>query len=123
MINGDLPPNSKFVAAKLLEEFWIIFFAVSVPPVKAIRSISGCEVRGAEQFSASPVITETTPLGNPACSINFANSNNAHGAISDTLRITLQPAARAGANLVAVKNIWAFHGTIAATTPIGWWVV
>ena len=64
-------------------------------------------------------MTETTPLGNSACSINFASSNNAHGAISDALRIILQPAASAGANFVAVKNIWAFHGTIAATTPIG----
>ena len=105
IIMGDFPPSSRLVAAKLFEEFCIIFLAVSVPPVKAILSISGCEVKGAEQFSASPVTIETTPFGKPASWINFDNSNIAHGAISDAFIITLHPAASAGANFVAVRNI------------------
>ena len=104
-IIGDFPPNSKEVAAKFSEEFLITCLAVSGPPVKAIRSISGWLVNGIEQFSASPVITDITPGGKPACSINFANSNIGAGAISEALRITVQPAAKAGPSFVAVKNI------------------
>ena len=36
---------------------------------------------------------------------NFDNSNKAHGAISEAFIIIVHPAARAGANFVAVKNI------------------
>ena len=50
-------------------------------------------------------MTDITPLGKPASSINLASSNIAHGAISEALIITLHPAARAGANFVAVRNI------------------
>jgi hypothetical protein len=45
------------------------------------------------------------------------------GASSDDLITTVFPIARAGANLVAVKNIWEFQGIIAAITPIGILVV
>ena len=93
------------VTAKFSAELIIICLAVSAPPVNAIRSISGCEVNGTAQFLASPVIIETTPSGNPASLINFPKYNNAHGATSDALIITEQPAASAGANFVAVRNI------------------
>ena len=116
---GDLPPNSSVVTAKLSAEFRTTWRAVSGPPVKAIRSISGCRVKGIAHCSASPVMTDTTPAGNPASSISLANSNIGAGASSDAFKTTVQPAANAGPNFVAVRNICAFHGTIAATTPIG----
>ena len=116
---GDFPPNSNVVTAKFSEELITICFATFGPPVNAIRSISGCVVNGIAQFFSSPVITETTPSGMPASLINLAKYNREHGAISDAFIIIVHPAASAGASLVAVKNICAFQGTIAATTPIG----
>ena len=116
---GDLPPSSSVVTAKFSAEFRITWRAVSGPPVKAMRATSGWRVRGMAQFSASPVMTETTPGGKPASSISRANSSIGAGAISDAFRTTLHPAASAGPSLVAARNICAFHGTTAATTPIG----
>ena len=40
--------------------------AVSGPPVKAIFSTKSCVVKALPQGSPKPVITLTTPLGNPA---------------------------------------------------------
>ena len=64
-------------------------------------------------------MTLTTPGGNPTRSTSSAKANSGPGATSDALITTAQPAARAGPTLVAVSNISAFHGTTAATTPIG----
>ena len=61
----------------------------------------------------------TTPGGKPASSINLAKCSRGAGPSSEALSTTVQPAASAGASLTADKNIWEFHGTIAATTPIG----
>ena len=66
-----------------------------------------------------PVMMFTTPGGKPAWSINLANLSRGAGPSSDAFNTTVQPAAKAGANFTADKNIWEFHGTIAATTPIG----
>ena len=66
-----------------------------------------------------PVIMFTTPGGKPASSISFANLSRGAGPSSEALSTTVQPAASAGANLTAERNICEFQGTIAATTPIG----
>ena len=100
-------------------EFLIICLAVSGPPVKAIFSTKSCVVKALPQGSPKPVITLTTPFGNPAFSINFANSNNVTGANSEALMTTVFPIASAGANFTAVNSICEFHGIIAAITPIG----
>ncbi|CAB5028226.1 unannotated protein [freshwater metagenome] len=66
-----------------------------------------------------PVMMFTTPGGKPASSTNLANCNRGAGPSSDAFSTTVQPAASAGASFTADKNICEFHGTIAATTPIG----
>ena len=53
-----------------------------------------------------PVMMFTTPGGKPAWSINFANLSRGAGPSSEAFNTTVQPAARAGANLTADKNIW-----------------
>ena len=63
------------------------------------------------------MMIETTPGGNPASSIKRANPSIGTGAISEAFKTTVQPAASAGPSFVAVRNICAFHGTMAATTP------
>ena len=68
------------------------------------------------------VVIKSSELA-PAVMFEFANSNITAGASSDDLITTVFPIARAGASLVAVKNICEFHGTIAAITPIGILVV
>lgn len=70
-----------------------------------------------------PVTMLMTPGGKPACSITFTNSRiDAEAYVSDGLMTMVQPAASVGAIFHAVSSS-EFHGTIAATTPIGSWRV
>ena len=79
----------------------------------------GWLVSALPQGSPNPLSRLTTPGGKPTSSSTRANSSRGAGAISEALMTTALPAARAGPTLVAVRNNSAFHGTIAATTPIG----
>ena len=83
----------------------MIRLAVSGPPVNAIFSTRLCVVKVLPHGSPKPVMTLTTPLGIPVFSTSFANSNKTAGASSEDFITTVFPIARAGANLVAVKNI------------------
>ncbi len=51
-----------------------------------------------------------------------ARSRVTHGAHTGGLLTTALPAASAGAIFCASDAIGEFHGVIAATTPIGWYV-
>ncbi|MNP28757.1 hypothetical protein D3C76_1217420 [compost metagenome] len=62
--------------------------------------------------------TLTTPGGMPASSAKRASSRMVAEACSDGLITMVLPAARAGANLIAVRYSGLFHGMIAATTPM-----
>ena len=83
------------------------------------RLTSGWLVRARPQGSPNPVTRLNTPGGNPASSTRRANSRTGAGACSEDLITTVLPAARAGAALVPVRSISAFHGTTPATTPMG----
>ena len=120
---GLFPPSSKLTWDKFSAEFFTICLAVSGPPVNAILSTRLWVVKALPQGSPKPVIILITPFGNPALSINFANSKRVTGASSEALITTVFPIARAGASLTAVNSIWEFQGIIAATTPIGILVV
>jgi hypothetical protein len=61
----------------------------------------------------------TTPFGKPAASTRRANSSSGAGPSSDALSTTVQPAASAGPSFTAERKSCEFHGTMAATTPIG----
>ena len=59
------------------------------------------------------------PLGTPACSQIFANSNASSGVTSAGLTMTALPAASAGASFCASLAMGEFQGVMAATTPMG----
>ena len=90
---------------------------VTVSPVNAILSTSGCFTSAAPAVSPNPVTTLTTPGGNPARSTSLANSSVVTGVCSAGFRTTVLPAASAGASLKAIISSGEFHGTMAPTTP------
>ena len=116
---GDLPPSSRVTGARLWTVLATTWRAVSTPPVKATLSTMGWLVSARPHGSPNPVRRFTTPGGKPTSSTTRANSSRGAGATSDALMTTVLPAASAGPTLVAVRNISAFHGTMAATTPTG----
>ena len=118
-INGDLPPSSSEISAKFSAVFLITCAADAGPPVKDTRATDGCDVRVLPQGSPYPVMILTTPSGMPACWINLPNSSIGAAPCSDAFSTMALPAANAGPILTALKNNCEFHGTMAATTPIG----
>ena len=66
-----------------------------------------------------PLTRFTTPRGMPAFTTRSTSRTGASGASSDGLMTMVLPAASAGASFQIVSDRGAFHGTIAATTPIG----
>ena len=90
-----------------------------VPPVKAMRRISGCLTSASPTMEPLPGSTLTMPGGTPASSQIFASSMAMRGVISAGLNTTAQPAASAGASFCASLAMGEFHGVIAPTTPSG----
>jgi 3-hydroxyethyl bacteriochlorophyllide a dehydrogenase len=68
-----------------------------VEPVIEIMSMSGCEDIAAPTVGPSPKTRLNTPGGRPAASMISARICAENGAISEGLRITVQPTASAGA--------------------------
>jgi hypothetical protein len=115
---ADLPPSSRETFFRFRPAISATRRPVSLPPVNAMRSTPGCSIR-AVPVEPSPVITLTTPRGKPALATSSVRRSGASGASSEGLRTMALPAARAGASLNTDREIGAFHGMIAATTPIG----
>ena len=59
------------------------------------------------------------PAGNPASWTSSAKASSGAGPSSEAFSTTVQPAASAGPSLTADRKSCEFHGTTAATTPIG----
>ncbi|MCY1383679.1 hypothetical protein D9M69_718300 [compost metagenome] len=68
--------------------------------------------------TASPDTTLNTPAGMPASSASTARAKADSGVSSDGLRISVQPAARAGPTLRVTMARGKFQGVMAATTPM-----
>src|SRR5262249_31726913 len=118
-IMGDLPPSSSDSFLRFPLAAATICFPIAVDPVKLSLSTPGWEARAAPAVEPIPGITLTTPGGTPASTAGRHNASGANGASSDGLRMQVQPAARAGANFIALPIIGAFHDVISAATPIG----
>ena len=73
--------------------------AVSGEPVNDTRRTLGCATSAAPASSPMPCTTLNTPGGKPASTVRSASSEQDSGDHSAGLRITVQPAARAGARL------------------------
>ena len=94
-------------------------FAVGTDPVNEIRDIPGWATSAAPASSPSPCTTLKTPAGKPACAVKSAKSEAVSGVHSAGLRITVSPAASAGAIFQVASMSGAFQGVINAATPDG----
>src|ERR1700688_3041588 len=91
---------------------------VSVEPVKATLSTSGCATSAAPT-ARPPVTTLTTPGGTPA-STAIRASNKALSEVSSAgFNTAVQPAARHTASFALAKEKGEFQGMINAATPTG----
>jgi len=74
---------------------------VAVDPVNATQSTSGCRPSAWPATGPVPGTTLKTPAGMPACSASAASRNALSDDCSAGLRMTLLPAASAGATFQA----------------------
>src|ERR1700690_3255824 len=100
-ILGDFPPSSSVTRFTVSAASFTMILPTAAEPVKAILSTSGCFTSGEPQLSPNPVITFTTPLGNPTSSTPFSSSSAVSGVCSAGFSTQVQPAASAGANFQA----------------------
>ena len=119
-INGFFPPHSKSTLFKLESaEYRRNILPVSVEPVKATQSTSGCSPNALPTVSPKPQTTLITPSGIPASAANSAMRIVDREVCSAGFRTTVFPVARIGPNFQAAIIAGKFQGRIAATTPIG----
>src|SRR4051794_33696477 len=85
-------------------------------PVKTIFATRSSSTSAAP-LSRPPVTTLITPGGRPASTARRASSMLDAGVISDGLRTSVFPAARAGAAAIVVRRLGEFHGVMTPTTP------
>jgi hypothetical protein len=90
----------------------------AVEPVKAIFAMPGCSTIAAP-VSPKPVRMLTTPGGNPASWTSCPSRIAVSGVCSAGFRITVHPAASAGAIFHAAIRSGKFHGMICPQTPTG----
>src|SRR5258705_3738934 len=118
-MNGALPPNSS-------ESFLIVGATccmsrrpTSVDPVNDSLRTSGLAHISPPIADALPVITLSTPAGNPARCASSASAKAEYGVASAGLMTTVQPAASAGATLRVILVHRKYHGVMPAHTPTG----
>src|ERR687892_1328785 len=118
-IDGDFPPSSSVQRLIVPLASCMIRRPTSVEPVKAILSTRGETTSSSPAAAPGPDSTLTTPSGIPASRQIRPTINEESGVYEAGFRITVLPAAIAGAIFHAA--IWSgkFHGVIAAHTPIG----
>ena len=94
---GDFPPSSSVTRFSVSAPVRMMILPTSFEPVNPTLSTFGCDVSGAPHVSPNPVSTFSTPAGRPASSRIFGISSAVSGVCSAGLRITVHPAAIAGA--------------------------
>ena len=120
MMFGDLPPHSSHTRFMFdWPEYCSISLPVRVEPVKPMQSTSMCSASAWPAVWPKPGSTLNTPSGMPASAASAARRIAVSGDFSDGLRMNELPAASAGPIFHAAMISGKFHGTIAATTPIG----
>ena len=97
----------------------MIALPVVVSPVNAILSMPGCSTSAWPTVEPGPVMTFSTPGGSPTSIAISPSASAVSGVWLAGLRMTVLPHASAGATFHAASSSGKFHGTMAATTPIG----
>src|ERR1043166_1221548 len=118
---ADLPPSSRNTRFSEPDPRAAMCFPTAVDPVNEIMSTRGSPVSTSPTLAGSAdVTTLNTPAG---MSVSSATSLPIHvaeyGVSGAGFRITVQPAASAGASFDRLSMNGKFHGVIAPTTPIG----
>src|SRR5699024_568405 len=122
IIKGACPPNSIETAFIVFADFSNNDFPTGVEPVKLIFLTFVLSVILSPIFLALPITKLTTPLGKLAFSKHSNTLTADKGVAEAGLRITVHPAAKAGAIFLVIIENGKFHGVIAAHTPIGFFV-
>src|SRR3954452_23008534 len=92
---------------------------IAVEPVNDTMSMSDDAVSAAAGAASAPVITLTTPGGNPTSCMISARTRIASGSCGAGLTTTVQPTASAGAILPATLVSGKLYGEMHATAPTG----
>ena len=93
--------------------------AVSGDPVKVIRFTRGSPTSGGPTCSPMPCTRLNTPGGKPASTVRSASNEHDSGDHSAGLRITVLPAANAGATFHVDSMKGAFQGVMTTAGPAG----
>jgi len=93
--------------------------AVGTEPVKLMRLMRGSDVSALPSSAPRPCTMLNTPPGKPASSIRSASRDAESGDQSAGLRMTVLPAARAGAHFHVESMNGAFHGVMMRAGPAG----
>ena len=118
-ISGPLPPSSAVNGTMFSAAARPMCRAVSGDPVKLIRFTRWSPTSGGPTSSPIPCTRLNTPGGSPASTVRSASSEHDRGDHSAGLRITVLPAARAGASFHVESMNGAFHGVITTAGPAG----
>jgi hypothetical protein len=94
---GDFPPSSSVTRFSVSAPLFMMILPTSRDPVNPTLSTRGVATSGAPAVSPNPVITFSTPLGSPASSRILGISSGVSGVCSGGFRMTVHPAASAGA--------------------------
>ncbi len=116
---GDLPPSSSVIVLSVSAALRMIALPVVVSPVNATLSMPGCSTSAWPTDEPGPVMTFSTPGGSPTSIAISPSAMAVSGVWLAGLRMTVLPHASAGATFHAASSSGKFHGTMAATTPIG----
>ena len=114
---ADLPPSSCATRFTVSAAALATAMPARVEPVNDIMSMPGCDDIASPTVGPSPLTRLNTPGGTPASCSTSANSMAFIGATSEGFRMTVQPAASAGATLQTIWLIGQFHGVMKPHTP------
>ena len=99
---GDLPPSSSATGFGACAASSDTRRPARVEPVKETMSVSGCETIASPTTGPVPVTRLKTPCGSPTSSTTSASTKALRGTTSLGFSTTVQPAASAGATLLAI---------------------
>ena len=118
-MSADLPPSSSCSFLMFTVDASMMRRPVSVDPVKAMRSTSGCAASAWPASLPRPVTTLMTPAGTPAsCRISATRSTDRE-ASSDGFSTAVHPLASTAPMIQNWLLSGPFHGMIPPMTPTG----
>ena len=119
MMSADLPPSSSCSFLMLTVDASMMRRPVSVDPVNATRSTSGCAASAFPAALPEPVTTLMTPAGTPAsCRISATRSTDSEASEAG-LSTAVHPLARTAPIIQNCPLSGPFQGMIPPMTPTG----